>query len=210
MFVKIDSLPFITRNMNEETQAARRQNTKRKQIIETAFKLFTENGFYATGVDLIMRESKISKRTMYIYFPTKNELIVAVLQYYRANYQQKLNEILKRDDIQARQKIMLIFEESKSWFGSGQFHGCLAVNAMGEFAGKDTAIETACQVFKTWELSVFMELCKELPVMYPQDLAFKLLVLIEGLGAIAQVMQQPCPIDITQMVYALLDEHYID
>ena len=92
-----------------------------------------------------------------------------------------------------------------NWFANKQFHGCLAVNAMGEFYGKDPAIENACRVFKTWELDVFRELTKELPVMYPNDLAFKLLVLLEGMGAIAQVMKQPCPIDIKQMVNDLLD-----
>jgi AcrR family transcriptional regulator len=61
--------------------------------VEAAFKLFTENGFYATGVDLIMHESKVSKRTMYVYFPTKNDLIVAVLEFYRADYERKFNDV---------------------------------------------------------------------------------------------------------------------
>ena len=195
--------------MNEETQAARRKNTKRMQIVQAAFKLFSENGFYATGVDLIMRQSKVSKRTMYIYFPTKNDLIVAVLEFYHAEYKQKLNGLLTRNDLNSREKILAIFDDAKSWFVDSRFYGCLAVNAMGEFAGKDLAIETACRVFKAWELGVFAELTKELPVMYPQDLAFKLLVLIEGLGAIAQVMKQPCPVDIIQMVNALINEHCI-
>jgi AcrR family transcriptional regulator len=195
--------------MNDQSLASQRKDTKRMQIVLAAFKLFTENGFYATGVDLIMRQSKVSKRTMYIYFPTKNDLIVTVLEFYRANYENKLNTLLTRKDISSREKILAIFADAKSWFGDAHFHGCLAVNAMGEFAGKDPSIETACRVFKTWELGVFEKLCKELPVMYPQDLAYKLLVLIEGLGAIALVMNQPCPIDLNQMVNALIDQHCI-
>ena len=194
--------------MSDQNQASLRKDTKRRQIVLAAFKLFTENGFYATGVDLIMRQSQVSKRTMYIYFPTKNDLIVAVLEFYRAGYENKLNAVLTRQDLSSREKILVIFDDAKNGFANGHFHGCLAVNAMGEFAGKDSAIETACRVFKAWELSIFEELTKELPVRHPQDLAFKLLVLIEGLGAIAQVMKQPCPIDLDQMVNALIDEHY--
>ncbi|MEE9395627.1 MAG: helix-turn-helix domain-containing protein, partial [Methylococcales bacterium] len=44
------------------------QNPKRLQIVEAAFKLFKERGFYATGVDLIMRTANVSKRTLYKYF----------------------------------------------------------------------------------------------------------------------------------------------
>ena len=195
--------------MNDETQASRRKATKRMQIVQAAFKLFTENGFYATGVDLIMQQSKVSKRTMYIYFPTKNELIAAVLEHYRAEYERKLSGLLARDDLSSREKILAIFEDAERWFGNVHFHGCLAVNAMGEFDGKDPAIETACRVFKAWELGVFQALTKDLSVQYPEDLAFKLLVLLEGLGAIAQVMKQPCPVDIKQMVVNLMDCHSI-
>jgi AcrR family transcriptional regulator len=152
-----------------------------------------------------MRQAGVSKRTMYIYFPTKNDLIVAVLEFYRINYERGLKDLLVRNDLSNREKIVAIFEDAGNWFSNKQFHGCLAVNAMGEFSGKDHDIENACRVFKTWELDVFRELTKELPVMYPNDLAFKLLVLHEGMGAIAQVMKQPCPIDIKQMVNDLLD-----
>ena len=195
--------------MTNEIEAVPKKSIKRLQIIQAAFKLFTENGFYATGVDLIMRQANVSKRTMYIYFPTKNDLIVAVLEFYRANYEQGLIDLLARSDLSSREKIIAIFEDAGNWFENRQFHGCLAVNAMGEFSGKDPKIENACLVFKTWELDVFRKLTKGLPVMYPNDLAFKLLVLLEGMGAIAQVMKQPCPIDIKQMVNDLMDCHCV-
>ena len=197
------------RTMTNEIEAVPKKSIKRLQIIQAAFKLFTENGFYATGVDLIMRQANVSKRTMYIYFPTKNDLIVAVLEFYRANYEQGLTDLLARNDLSNREKIITIFEDAGNWFENRQFHGCLAVNAMGEFSGKDPKIENACRDFKTWELDVFRELTKGLPVMYPNDLAFKLLVLLEGMGAIAQVMKQPCPIDIKQMVNDLMDGHCV-
>jgi len=197
------------RTMTNEIEAVPKKSIKRLQIIQAAFKLFTENGFYATGVDLIMRQANVSKRTMYIYFPTKNDLIVAVLEFYRANYDQDLTDLLARNDLSSREKIIAIFEDAGNWFESRQFHGCLAVNAMGEFSGKDPKIENACRDFKTWELDVFRKLTKGLPVMYPNDLAFKLLVLLEGMGAIAQVMKQPCPIDIKQMVNDLMDCHCV-
>ncbi len=148
--------------MSQETNAIPEKPTKRMQIVEDALKLFTENGFYATGVDLIMRQSNISKRTMYVYFPTKNDLIVAVLALYRENAERSLSGLLTRTDLSSREKILAIFDDAEKWFGDPRFHGCLAVNAMGEFAGKDPNIEAACREFKTWELEVFCGLARDL------------------------------------------------
>lgn len=196
---------LITRNMTNETQQSPDKSGKRKQIVEAAFKLFKENGFYATGVDLIMRQANVSKRTMYIYFPTKKELIVAVLDHYRLDYERHVTQLLSSTDMDSREKILAIFDDAGHWFSDNQFRGCLAVNAMGEFAGKDTAIEQACRLFKVWELGVFRALAKDICLRKSEELAYKLLILLEGLGAIAQVLRQPCPVDIRQMVNTLID-----
>jgi len=193
--------------MNQAIPTEPKKLQKRTQIILAAFKLFKENGFYATGVDLIMQHAHVSKRTMYVYFPTKNDLIVAVLEYYRSDYEAKLQDLLARSGLNGREKIIAIFEDAGNWFLDPQFYGCLAVSAMAEFAGKDVNIENACRVFKAWELSVFQELAQGLPVRDMNGLAYKLLILLEGIGAVAQVMKQPCPIDIKQMVNHLIESH---
>ena len=55
----------------------------RERILETADRLFYGQGIRAVGVDTIAAEIGISKRTLYNYFPSKDDLIVAYLQ--RAN-----------------------------------------------------------------------------------------------------------------------------
>ncbi|KXJ48942.1 MAG: TetR family transcriptional regulator [Cycloclasticus sp. Phe_18] len=191
--------------MTDKIQQPPNKSSKRIQIVEAACQLFKENGFYATGVDLIMRRANVSKRTMYIYFPTKNELIVAVLKHYHADYQASLAPLLSDPTLDSRAKILEIFAVGGDWFENRQFHGCLAVNAMGEFADKDPAIEQACRDFKAWELAMFTELTSGMVVQKPDDLAYKLFILLEGLGAIAKVLKQPCPIPIRQMVNELID-----
>ena len=144
---------------------------KKKQIVDAAFKLFKSNGFFATRVDLIMRQSKVSKRTLYKYFPSKNELIVEVLEHYRTTYKDHLNTLLQQKDRNSRDKILAIFDDAKLWFEDINFHGCLAVNAMGEFSGKNQAIEHSCISFKQWELEMLSNLTKDMDVKNPDDLA---------------------------------------
>ncbi len=184
-----------------------RTSSKRDTIVETAFRLFKENGFYATGVDLIMREAGVSKRTLYKYFPTKNELIVAVLQHYRDSYRRHMDGLLGNAGGGAREKIRAIFEDAASWFKDVNFHGCLAVNAMGEFAGKDDSIEHACRQFKQWEISVLEELCRGMGAREAEQLAYKLFVVLEGMSAAAQVNKGAGPVDMLAMADDIIDGH---
>ncbi|MBP9101831.1 MAG: helix-turn-helix transcriptional regulator, partial [Nitrosomonas sp.] len=43
-------------------------------------KLFYQYGFNATGVDRITTESGVTKKTIYSYFKSKDELILAALR----------------------------------------------------------------------------------------------------------------------------------
>ncbi|MFA5983843.1 MAG: TetR/AcrR family transcriptional regulator [Methylococcaceae bacterium] len=196
--------------MCSETVISKGITAKQLQIVRAAYDLFKENGFYATGVDLIMRRAQVSKRTMYSYFVTKNQLILAVLGHYRNNCQDEINQILQRPELSSQDKILAVFENAEKWFVDTKFHGCLAVNAMAEFAGKDEAIEQACHQFKVWELDVLRSLCTELGVQNSAKLAYKLLILLEGMGAIAQFVKQPCLIDIKQLVLQVMDSHTME
>ena len=179
---------------------------KRDQIIETAYQLFSTNGFYATGVDLIMQTAGISKRTMYKYFPTKINLIIAVLDYYRETYIQKMSNLLDQNELSAKEKIMTIFGEVQSWNTDQSFHGCPAVNAMGEFEGKDKGIEQSCHMFKERQLQILNTLCQQMGANKPDELAYKLFVLMEGMASIAMVRKKEPPIDIKDFAEQLIEE----
>ncbi len=181
--------------------------TKQQDIVEAAYRLFKENGFYATGVDLIMREAGVSKRTLYKYFTSKNDLIVAVITHYHTTYQQHLANILEQSNATALEKIALIFEDAATWFDEASFHGCLAINAMGEFYGKNEKIEQACHQFKTWELSLFEQLCRQAETPSPEALAYKLFALLEGMVSLALIDNEHAPVDLTAFARQIIASH---
>jgi len=53
----------------------------RARLLETAFQLFHEQGFHATGVATILREAGVNPGSMYHLFSSKDELLLKVLEF---------------------------------------------------------------------------------------------------------------------------------
>ena len=51
---------------------------KRQQILDAALKLFVEYGFHGTPTSLIAKEAGVANGTLFHYFSTKDELVVAL------------------------------------------------------------------------------------------------------------------------------------
>jgi AcrR family transcriptional regulator len=62
--------------MPKITQAQR--ETRRQQILDAALRCFSRDGFHNTTTADIVRESGVSQGTLYLYFTTKDEIIVAL------------------------------------------------------------------------------------------------------------------------------------
>ncbi|HEX8381942.1 MAG TPA: TetR/AcrR family transcriptional regulator [Sphingomonas sp.] len=57
-----------------------RADLRRRKLIETARKLFVENGFHATGIAQIARESGIAVGQIYRDFSSKEEIVAALVE----------------------------------------------------------------------------------------------------------------------------------
>jgi TetR/AcrR family transcriptional repressor of nem operon len=53
----------------------------RARILKSAFQLFHEQGYHATGVATILREAGVNAGSLYHFFPSKDALLVGVLEY---------------------------------------------------------------------------------------------------------------------------------
>jgi TetR/AcrR family transcriptional repressor of nem operon len=54
----------------------------RERILEAAARLFHEQGFNATGISTILREAKVQSGSLYYFFPSKESLLIGVLERY--------------------------------------------------------------------------------------------------------------------------------
>ncbi|HEV8019155.1 MAG TPA: TetR/AcrR family transcriptional regulator [Steroidobacteraceae bacterium] len=53
----------------------------RERILRTAFQLFHEQGFHATGIATIVREAGINPGSLYHFFDSKDQLLLQVLEF---------------------------------------------------------------------------------------------------------------------------------
>jgi AcrR family transcriptional regulator len=57
-----------------------REPSARERIVQAAYKLFTHRGIRAVGMDEVIACAAVAKATLYRHFPTKDDLVLAVLQ----------------------------------------------------------------------------------------------------------------------------------
>lgn len=162
---------------------------KRRHIVEVAYVLFKRAGFHATGIDRIIAEADVAKMTMYRHFPSKDALIVEVLDYRAKRFERQLDR-LAEDASTPGQKIAAIFDWYGRWFRSPDFHGCLFAHALAEFGDPAHPVFKAAAAQKHALQRRMQGMLEEvMPADRSESVAAALLMLIEGATLMAQAGQ---------------------
>jgi AcrR family transcriptional regulator len=99
------------------------------RILLVAHDLFYRQGIRATGIDHVIAESGVAKRTFYRHYPAKNDLILAFLEYRHRNFIAWLVDALARHGSTPR----AIAPALQEWFKGDDFRGCAFINTVVEF-----------------------------------------------------------------------------
>jgi AcrR family transcriptional regulator len=100
------------------------------RILTTAHDLFYRYGIRATGIDRVIAESGVAKKTFYRYYPSKNDLIIAFLEYRHQNWMNWFKGSLAKNG----NSLAALTPAMAEWFGSEQYRGCAFINAVVEMA----------------------------------------------------------------------------
>jgi len=103
------------------------------RLVLTATRLFNENSIHSTGIDQIIAEAGVARRTLYNQFGSKEGLIRAVMQRESNAWFEWLDSELALSDVRdPRQRIIRFFALLGNWFSRSDFKGCSFINAVGE------------------------------------------------------------------------------
>jgi len=161
--------------------------SKRDVLVQKALEVFYENGFHATGMDLLAKRTGVSKTSMYKHFRTKEELILAALRLRDENFRNWL--IRKMEELSDTPKGQLLagFDALEEWFEEPGYKGCMFIKAAAEFQQADDPIHRAAAEHKRQLHTHFTELAERAGANNPSQLASQLLLLKEGAIVIAQL-----------------------
>jgi TetR/AcrR family transcriptional regulator, transcriptional repressor for nem operon len=166
------------------------ENTTRVRLVETAARLFHEQGYEATGVATILREAGVHSGSLYHFFSSKEDLLAAVLD----RYLEKLRpEILDRAESAADDPIDRVFALLDLYRAGLQITHCGLGCPIGNLAlelgeSKPELREKIEANFRNWSRGVCGWLEKAAPRL-PENLdlgEFSLFILVVMEGAMMQ------------------------
>ncbi len=155
-------------------------HSKRDQIISVAQKLFYQNGFHATGIDRIIKEAGVSKKTLYNHFKSKDELVLAAL---RKRDELFRNSLMRKTEClgsTAKERLLSIFDVVGEWFEDKDFAGCMFINASAEYSDADNPSHMVCAEHKRLVREYIRELAVQAEIDNPEELSQQLNLLIDG------------------------------
>src|SRR5262245_13288776 len=154
-----------------------------ERILETADRLFYQQGIRAIGVDTVADEIGISKRTLYNHYPSKDALIAAYLT-------RRLIE-LEITDRPPMEQILGAFDRLERSVANKTFRGCPFVNAVAEVGQEVRGANKLAIVFKERRRLWFRDLLSRLGVGDAERVATQLALLLDGAIAASMVRGDP-------------------
>lgn len=82
-------------------------NEKKQHILEQAMILFATKGYHSTSIQEIAEHAGVSKGGVYIYFSSKNELLVEIYRYYYQRIKDQINQYENKQDLQPKERLQL-------------------------------------------------------------------------------------------------------
>jgi AcrR family transcriptional regulator len=162
----------------------------RRRILDTATKLFYQEGINATGVERLASEASVSKRTLYQHFPSKT----AVVEEYLRAIQQGVGDPIRPGPDAAnrspRARILALFDSPSP---DGQMRGCPFHNAAVEAADAMPEVQDIVHIHKRNYINGLTKLAKQAGARNPKLLGNQLALLYEGAAALSTSLDDPTP-----------------
>jgi AcrR family transcriptional regulator len=165
----------------------------RDRILETASELIYREGARAVGVDRIVAESGVAKMSLYRWFPSKDDLIVAVLQENEKRLWAVWDENLQRFPGEPLKQLRAQFESLAAAIQRPTYRGCAFQNAVTAFADDAHPSRAVVCSFKEELTRRALELTTALGAKDPLMLAEQLSLVADGAHASGQAIGQQGP-----------------
>lgn len=168
-------------------------HNKRDDLVRKALLVFYANGFHATGMDKIARETGVSKTSIYKHFRTKEDLILATL---RLRDEQIRNRFFRRMAALAdtpKAQMLALFDAIEEWCAEPGFQGCMFIKAAAEYQSISDPINVLSMEHKRLIEAHLHDLARDAALPEPAVIARQLILLVEGATVLATMSHSAAP-----------------
>jgi TetR/AcrR family transcriptional repressor of nem operon len=177
------------------------KNPTRERLVEAARVLFWKHGYASTGIAQILKEADAGSGSLYYFFPTKEDLLLAVLEWYRENLWPAVIDPVFARVTDPIERIFGVLDGYRQGLLATDFrHGCPIGNLALELADSHpTARQLLAVNFTGWRKAI--EECvtaaaERLPDSVNRaELALFVLTTMEGAVMLARAYQSIDPYD---------------
>ena len=162
----------------------------RDRLLDAAGELFYREGTVAVGVDRVCQQAKVSKRSLYQLFGTKDELVAAALRRFGDSLL-PLYLPPAGDSRSPRERIVAVFDWLDQASASPGFAGCPFVNTAVELKDGDHPGTGVARAYKQRLTDFFESEAAAAGAADPALLAQQLTIAFDGSGARAVVTGRP-------------------
>ncbi|MBD3887636.1 TetR/AcrR family transcriptional regulator [Phormidium tenue FACHB-886] len=171
--------------MTTESSAAR------QQILETASQLFYQKGIQHVGINEVIAESGVAKRTLYRWFPSKDQLIEEVMKHRAAQWIRWFEDAVADKGGTAKERLLATFDVLQGWYAQPDFRGCPFINAVLEIADASHPVHQISVQLREVIRTYIMQLASEAGVRDPASFSQQYLLLIGGASLMATIEGNP-------------------
>jgi AcrR family transcriptional regulator len=131
------------------------------RILETANRLFYDDGIRTVGVDRLISASSVTKATFYKHYGSKDRLIVEYIGYRHRLFAEWLADLVAQDD-DAGRVLHALQDEITTAIASPGFRGCPFINAATEFPDAAHPVRRAVEDHREWYIDVLEQLLRRI------------------------------------------------
>jgi len=160
----------------------------RERVVDAADALFYARGVRAVGMDDVRNAAGVSLKRLYVLFPGKHSLVLAVLRKRHTMWTDGLTAAVDATD-GAREKLLAVYDYLAEWFAEDTFRGCGFINAFGELGTTSPEVAAYAREHKRSFQAQLAQLVTNAGV--DPSLAPQLAILAEGAQTTAAIEGSP-------------------
>lgn len=172
---------------------AQGEDSARDKVFATARDLFYREGFRAVGVDAVVAASGVAKTTLYRWFPTKDDLVLAVLDSRNEEFWAQWEATAERHMGRPRDELLAQVKWISRYIASEDSRGCAFLNAAAEFPDPAHAVRDKVARNKQTLRRRILSLCMAAGAEDAALLADQLVLMIDGAFAGSEALGKNGP-----------------